>query len=300
MSDETNEQKALIGDLTGFGKVADSKVINKAYDDAASSFLRELGGAATDNAITGRHVLGRMLNLTRERFDRWFEKIADGVPEEHRRDAPPEIVGPAIRSLAFMEEQNPLAQLYVELLKKCTDRRTPESQLHPAFTKILAELSPEEAWALYLARKHKVIAEWPTPKTLLTRIPDITTLVEKRQIKFVRGMNRVLTISVDHLISLNLLFWGRIRGREVATQGLALTRFGHSFVQTCVPSNFDFPLKDADTKSEAKFQEFEQTQNVVVDMSAYDNMSVPRETGAPLGSEKDDAGEWSDEAELKR
>jgi hypothetical protein len=249
---------AIFSDLHGLAQFGNAKLPNKAYDHAAEKFMRGLGDMGGDIADTARHLVSRLLALGRDRFDRWFDEVTQAVPPDRRRAAPPEIVGPALQELVFMEEKNPLSQLYLELLKKATDKATPESALHPGFTKILGELSPQEAWALYLAKKENVIAKWELPANAIMAMPNpnLSDLKKEKRITFITGMERVYELNIYHLIALNMLKWLRIGSHHplgstgrATIMGLGLSEFGRAFVDTCIPEDFNWPQSDGDTQS---------------------------------------------------
>lgn len=153
---EDETKGPLIGDLAGAGKLADSKLLNKVYDDALSPLMHQLGEISEDVAKAGRLVFLplRMLAANFDRIAKWIEDIAKDVPDERRQEAPPSITGPVLRKLLETEDENPLVQLYLELLKRAIDKERCD-EAHPAFVKIIEQLSPDEALMLFLMRKPK-------------------------------------------------------------------------------------------------------------------------------------------------
>ena len=244
----SDDPKPLIGDLLGLAKLADSELVNKAYDDLAHGLMHEVGQGLSDIAYTGRYILGRLLALQRDRFDRWLDRIGKDVPEERRRYIPPEIAVPTLRGLAFLEEGNPLADLYVELLKKAIDSSVPESEIHPAFPKILSEISPLEAVVLYLAQKGEVIAWY---QHLFKSIPigtptRLSLMLDRGDLRLAEGLDGLSAVNIYHLLALDLLEWRVLPGRRFPTRdegrrGLQISEFGAAFAKTCIPENFVLP-----------------------------------------------------------
>lgn len=136
-------------DITGLGKLAESKLANSIYDDAASPAAREIGSAAADLLKTMRLFTApfQLAAVAQDRFRRWLDEVRDRVPPERQVEAPPTIAGPALRAMQFMEEDNPLARMFVSLLSQAIDRDH-QSGVHPAFVKVLEQISPDEALLL--------------------------------------------------------------------------------------------------------------------------------------------------------
>lgn len=145
-------------DIAGLGKVADSKLANKLYDDAASPAVRELGDAASDVIKTLRLFTApfQLAAAAQDRFRKWLEEARQRVPEERQVPASPSIVGPALRTMLFLEESNPLAKMFVSLLSSAIDRDA-QRKVHPGFVKVLEHLSPDEAVLLTRLRKSNIL-----------------------------------------------------------------------------------------------------------------------------------------------
>jgi hypothetical protein len=133
-------------DLAGLGKVADSKLANKLYDDAASPAIRELGDAAGDVIKTLRLFTApfQLAATAQDRFKKWLEQAREKVPEERQVPAESSIAGPVLQSMLFLEEDNPLAEMFVNLLSKAIDKDT-KGRVHPGYVRVLDHLSPDEA-----------------------------------------------------------------------------------------------------------------------------------------------------------
>lgn len=74
------------------------------------------------------------------------------MPEDRQVPASPSIAGPALRTMLFLEEDNPLAEMFVNLLSKAIDRDA-KQRVHPGFVKVLEHLSPDEAVLLTRLRQ---------------------------------------------------------------------------------------------------------------------------------------------------
>lgn len=136
-------------DLTGLGKVIESQLARDLYQDAFAGGAKQVGATLEDTAKALRLFLApiRLLAMAHDRLERYCEKASSAVPKERQIEASPSIAGPILIELRFMEEGNPIAELYVNLLSRAIDRDR-KDEAHPAFVKIIGLLSPIEALLL--------------------------------------------------------------------------------------------------------------------------------------------------------
>ena len=237
MSDDDNS--SLVNDVAGLAKLANSKLANKVYDDVVSGSAKEAGKTLTHVTKACRLFLTpfQLAALWTDRIDKWYAEVTRDVPEESQQEAPPEIAGPALQNLMFMEDDNRLARIYIELLKRAIDKRRCE-EVHPAFVKITGELSPDEAFVLYLMRNQSY------PIRASGDTYDVADFSQGR----LRYKERIWTY-LSHLESLGLVSLpihldGRPKGLFVS-QGaflknavIRLTPFGTQYVRACIPDGF--------------------------------------------------------------
>jgi len=121
------------------------KVVEKVYDDLVSNSAKELGKVGTDAVKTMRLFLAplQIAAAFQDRLERMVVRIANRVPEEQRIAPPAEVVGPALEHMKFLEEENPLWQMFEELIFRSFDKDEIES-VHPAFSSIIAQLARDE------------------------------------------------------------------------------------------------------------------------------------------------------------
>lgn len=132
-------------DLGAVAKIVDSKVVQRVYSDALSKPLKETGGLATD-IVRGLRLFTAPLVLAANWKDRLLadlEKCRKRVPEERQVESPPEIAGPILERLRFTETNNPLRDLFLNLLSTSIDSAV-QSDAHPAFPVILGQLTADE------------------------------------------------------------------------------------------------------------------------------------------------------------
>jgi hypothetical protein len=137
-------------DIAGIGKIAESKLASQIYDEAGSAAVRELGGIAADLIKTLRLFTApfQVAAVAQDRFQRWLDEARSRVPKERQVEAPSAIAGPALRAMLFMEEDNPMAQMFVNLLSQAIDKDT-QPKVHPGFVSVLEQMIPDEALLLH-------------------------------------------------------------------------------------------------------------------------------------------------------
>ena len=83
-------------DLTGIGKIVDSEIAKRAYEDAASEPARQVGHLATDALKALRLFTApiQLLATAQDRFERWLGDLRDSVPEDRAGYPAPGRPGP--------------------------------------------------------------------------------------------------------------------------------------------------------------------------------------------------------------
>jgi hypothetical protein len=144
-------------DIAGLGKIVDSKVVARAYEDAASPAAKEFGAAATDFVKTLRLFTApfQLAAVAQDRFSRWLDEARNRVPPEKQVEAPPVVSGPALRAMLFMENENPMAGLFINLLSQAINRDT-QKGIHPGFVTVLEQMNPDEALLLTCIQQNNI------------------------------------------------------------------------------------------------------------------------------------------------
>jgi hypothetical protein len=230
----------------GLDKLLPAKVIEKAYDDAASPAAKEVGKAAVDLVKTARLLLApfQLAAAFQDRFERVVERIRTRVPDERQTPPPAEVVGPALRQMQYLEDNNPLWLMFEELLTRAVDSEA-AARVHPSFAHLISQISRDEAVILYRLRDrdfkvvdtldyNRPLNRFENRKVETSTIPT-DDLVHPDQI----------SLYYSHLESLSLVQWPvekqdpimngstQVGIRRYST--MRLTDFGRLFVSVCVP-----------------------------------------------------------------
>lgn len=232
----------------GLDKLLPTKVIEKAYDDVASPPAKELGKAALDVVKTARLLLApfQLAAAFQDRFERVVERIRTRVPEERQKPPPAEVIGPALRQMQYLDEDNPLWLMFEELLTRAVDSEE-ISRVHPSFAHVISQLSRDEALILFRLRNNEFnvvdtldynrpLNKFMNLKVEHSSIPT-DDLVHSAQIN----------LYYSHLVSLSLVEWPVEKQEPIMSSGtqvglrrystMRLTEFGQLFVSVCVPES---------------------------------------------------------------
>jgi hypothetical protein len=241
-----DEENALVAitDLTGLGKLAESQLINNAYDDLLSGAAKEFG-KGLEEVTSGLRLFAApfmIMAAWHMRLKRYCDDVLSRVPEERRVEPAPEVAGSIFQSLVFMSEDSPLKEMYLRLLAKAIDRDC-QGEAHPAFARLIDQLSPDEAIILYwmksAANRFGLPVEFRytiSERNVNCRIlnGDCDLLAEESP----ELMHPELTQAfLRHLTVLGLLdgHWNSTPATVFGFIQLTDTDFGYLFMKACVP-----------------------------------------------------------------
>ena len=174
-----------------------------------------------------------------------FVRIGSKVPDEKRIPPPPEVAGPILEGMRFLEEDNPLWQMFEEILTRAIDIEEVMS-IHPSFPKIISQLSRDEAVILYLLREsdfevtdylklNREKERFESRRIEESNLPSCELYMPDR-----------VDLYYSHLESLNLVVWPVLSqdpvedcdGKQLGIRRhsrMQLTEFGRLLVKACVP-----------------------------------------------------------------
>jgi hypothetical protein len=233
------------GEFEGIAKILDSKVVEKTYDDGASEIVQEVGKLGVDLVKTLR-LFTAPLQIAATYQDRlvvFLKQLNARVPEERRIDVPPQIGGPALQALRYIDEGDALWGMFTELLCKAADSSS-VSLVHPAFIHILQQLTRDEAYLL--ARLGQGAFKIKDQLDLVDsgRRFDNRKVMEDEIPYGELHRPEALDIYYAHLESLSLVTWPVVnenpifdqQGSQTGTERnseLQLTKFGQLLVDAC-------------------------------------------------------------------
>lgn len=266
-------------------QILDHNLAKAIYRDGLAKPTQETGKIITDVVKTARLFAApfQLAAAYQDRFRRWIDRVIREVPEERRVPAPPQIAGPIFEELRYREEGEILTEMYLNLLSKAIDKKQ-SNQAHPAFVKIIGQLSPDEALIL-----KRLLERTGLTYPLLPRVidqEDVNEFYDFRdhwEAHITEGLKNHLTqkmgcepgiedyvnwfcakypvpdlthpqlfyVYISHLESLNLIKpvrqrWGDIKADWINT---SLTDFGNLFVEACERTG---PLRPSQTHGKRK------------------------------------------------
>lgn len=226
--------------------MAQSTTVEKVYDDAASPIFKQIGSLGADLAKTARLLLFpiQITASLQDRLEVLLRNLKERVPEANQIPIQPEIAGPALESMQYLQLDNPLWQMFEELLIKSADSEQ-ISHVHPSFVHTIKQLSRDEAYILYRLTQapfefvytmdldnansrftNRAYEKWTLPNSELHR-PDS------------------VWIYYSHLESMSLVAWPVYKqepimqnGMQIGIRGFCrmhLTDFGRLFAAACLP-----------------------------------------------------------------
>jgi hypothetical protein len=111
-------------------------------DDELARVARLVAGGAVDSLVAARHKVRSML-----------ERVRDHVPADALVGAPADIAGPTLELVRYLEPGSPRFRMCEAMLIRACHVDTVDS-VHPAFPRIIAELSDDEAMLLEVLDNH--------------------------------------------------------------------------------------------------------------------------------------------------
>lgn len=228
-------------DLAGLGKLADSKLVKQVYKDAAAPAAKELGALAEDITKTLRLFTApfQLAALAQDRFQIWLDEARSRVPLERQVEAPPSIAGPALRAMLFLDADDYLAKMFVNLLSKTIDKET-TNDVHPSFVHVIEHIAPDEALLLYKLKSRVFLGVnrlYRVEEANLATMESLTTFPTDDFLQ----PNRIC-MYFEHLEALNLVAHNKDvkvtppedKPEWATYRYYALTEFGSQFLSVCV------------------------------------------------------------------
>jgi len=133
------------------------ETIKKIYEDGASEPTKEVCKILVDVVRTFRLFTApfQLAAAYQGKFEKYLEKVRNSVPEENQIECPASLAVPVFEKLKYLEEDNYLKDLYLNLLTRAIDKDR-VNEAHPAFITIIEQLSPDEALILKILAENNI------------------------------------------------------------------------------------------------------------------------------------------------
>jgi len=242
--------------LEKIANILGADTVKKVYEDGLSESTKETGKMITDFIKVARLFTApiQLLASYQDRLSKYFEKVRNAVPEENQIEAPASFSGPIIERLKYLEDDNYLTDLYLNLLKRAIDKER-VNEAHPAFLYIIDQLSPDEAYFLFRLKDKELDItthqDYDQPKNWFSNYRITKTKLPATEFMFPENFQ----MYYSHLESLNLVKWPvykteyprneqNIQIGLIHHSKLGLTDFGKLFVTACIPEKGFIFMKD--------------------------------------------------------
>lgn len=236
-------------DIEKLANILGAETIKQIYLDGVQQPVQQVGHIATD-IIKMLRLFTYPIQLAASYQDRLFkrlDKVRDAVPENNQIEAPASLAGPILEKFRYLEDENYLTELYMNLLSRAIDKER-INEAHPAFPNIIDQLSPDEAMLLFMIGTEPLKIEYnediDKEKSILINRKINKDNSDLTKINFPNHFE----MYIDHLKSLNLVRWEIIKETAVLDPNLGqtgiythsqihLTSFGKLFFKACVPKD---------------------------------------------------------------
>jgi hypothetical protein len=219
------------------------------YKDLLQPAAKQVGNILENTVKVTRFVFAGIdyLATKQDRWQRYLARVSEKVEGADLIEANPQIVGPVLEGLAYCDELSLTTEMFINLLAKSVDKQT-QDEAHPAFAKIIQQISHDEAVILYLLKKksYRVDQKWDLKGN---RIENMRTTFEEFPLdKLIYSEH--IWMYMEHLNSLTVAGTWKTQNDEpiivngIQTGGIVkserkLTDFGKLFAKACVPDEFE-------------------------------------------------------------
>ena len=220
------------------------------YGDLLKPAVVQVGEMLQSSVKVARFAFAGIdyLAAKQDRWQKVLEKVAAGTDSKKLINAPPQITGPFIEGIAYVDEDSIVGEMFINLLRKAIQSDT-QDQAHPAFPRIIQQLSEDEAIILFYLKRQTYRVE-QTWKLVGRRIENMITTREDFPTSKLHYPQHIW-MYMDHLNSLTIGGTWKIQDDEIIvddknrqTGGKTiserrLTDFGKLFAAACIPDVFE-------------------------------------------------------------
>jgi len=224
--------------------------------------VRQVDKFGADVAKTTRLLLFpfQIGGALQDRLERYIDRAIRKVPEERRIEPVESLAYPIVEKLRFQPEDDPITELYLQLLSRAMDREH-VGEAHPAFFNVITQMAPDELIFLhdFASRDETLIMSpmgqkvYPDPAWRKARL-DKSELSAKIRQEIVDQTFRyealiqpeLFPVYQEHLQHLGLIEYHNQRARhykqlelkvrddsELSIYSMKITHFGRLFLKAC-------------------------------------------------------------------
>ncbi|WP_264566829.1 DUF4393 domain-containing protein [Flavobacterium sp. N3904] len=234
--------------LEDLSNILGAKTVEKAYDDALSPPMKEVGKATSDIVKTFRLFTTpfQLAATLQDRLEIYLEKIRNNVPKEKQIECHPMIAGPIFDRLKYLDDDNKLTTLFLNLLERAIDSER-VNEAHPAFIHIIEQLSPDEALILYLLKDNEIHVVDTLDLDIAANKFINFKIIEGGFPQEKLNIPNNFELYYSHLESLNLIKWPIINQEPIRSEDnsiqlgvkrfskITVTSWGKLFIKACIP-----------------------------------------------------------------
>lgn len=226
----------------------------------------EIDKFGADIVKTARLILAplQLTALLQDRLARHIERAIERVPKD-QLIAPTQSIALSIADkLRFQEDNEPITELYINLLARAMDGHR-VGEAHPAFSMIIAQLAPDEVLFLNetTRRPETIILApiggviYPPPEQRQERLEELAMPLPLREIAesmmfSYENLNQpeLFPVYLEHLLNLGLVafsnelkafkgyphIFGTYEAEKMRVYSIRMTQFGSLFLKACTNS----------------------------------------------------------------
>lgn len=232
------------------GKSETKGIVKDVYKDLLSPSVKEIGDLLKSSVKVARFAFAGIdyLAAKQDRWKSFLEKVSGKVKDENLVEGHSQIVGPIIESMVYVDDESIIGEMFSNLLAKAIDKTT-QDKAHPAFPKIIQQLSEDEAIILFYLKKknYRIEQKWDFVNG---KVQNLRLTKEEFPIYKLSFPDK-LWMYMDHLNSLTVAGTWKIQndipirdssGNQIGGEILSdrkLTEFGKLFSEACIPDTFE-------------------------------------------------------------
>jgi hypothetical protein len=166
MSEEKKSENIMQSSL----QVAEA-ILEKApiYEDLAQPTAKAIGagfGGVLLHMMAPFIKMGISAKQDIQDFQSSLERKTESIPQERLQSPNLTVAGPIIQALGYTVHEEPLREMFTNLLATAMDSET-ATKAHPAFAEIIKQISPDEAKILVFITEKHVLPIIDVQKTLI-------------------------------------------------------------------------------------------------------------------------------------